>query len=112
MSSYKFKQGDIVHLQFDPQAGREMKGNHYALVLSNDTFNKSELALVAPITQGTHHRDGGFTTTLMGTGTETVGVVVSSASKILDLRARKAVFKEKCPDYILDEVHAKFEAIL
>lgn len=112
MSSYKFKQGDIIHLQFDPQAGREMKGKHYALVLSNDTFNKSELALVAPITQGTYHRDGGFTTTLMGTGTETAGVIVANASKILDLRARKASFKEKCPEYIVDEVHAKFEAIL
>lgn len=112
MSNYKFKQGDIIHLQFDPQAGREMKGKHYALVLSNDTFNKSELALVAPITQGTYHREGGFTTSLMGTGTETIGVVVANASKILDLRARKAAFKERCPEYILDEVHAKFEAIL
>lgn len=112
MSKYQFKQGDIIHLQFDPQAGREMKGKHYALVLSNDTFNKSELALVAPITQGAFHREGGFTSTLMGTGNETSGVVVTNASKILDLRARVAVFKEKCPDYVLDEVKAKFEAIL
>ena len=112
MSSYQFKQGDIVHLQFDPQAGREMKGKHYALVLSNDTFNKSELALIAPITQGTYHREGGFTVTLMGTGIDTAGVVVTNASKILDLRARKAVFKEKCPEFIVDEVQAKFEAIL
>jgi hypothetical protein len=56
----------MVHFKFVPQAGREMKGKHYALVLSNDTFNKSELALVAPITQGTYHREGGFTVTLMG----------------------------------------------
>ncbi len=112
MSSYKFKQGDIVHLQFDPQAGREMKGKHYALVLSNDSFNKSELALIAPITQGTYHREGGFTVTLMGTGIDTAGVVVTNASKILDLRAQKAVFIEKCPEYIVDEVQAKFEAIL
>ena len=89
-----------------------MAGRHYALVLSNDSFNKSELALVAPISQGTYHRDGGFTTTLMGTGTSTSGVIVANAAKILDLRARQASFKEKCPDYIVDEVHAKFEAIL
>ena len=62
------------------------------------------MALVAPITQGTYHREGGFTVTLMGTGIDTVGVVVTNASKILDLRARKAVFKEKCPEYIVDEV--------
>lgn len=87
----------MIHFKFVPQAEREMKGKHYALVLSNDTFNKSELALVAPITQGTYHREGGFTVTLMGTGIDTAGVVVTNASKILDLRARKAVFIEKCP---------------
>ena len=89
-----------------------MSGDHYALILSNDIFNRSELALVAPITQGIFHRDGGFTTTLMGAGTDTVGVVVVSAAKILDLRARKASFKERCPEFVLDEVLAKFEAIL
>lgn len=89
-----------------------MKGKHYALVLSNDAFNQSELALVAPITQGTYHREGGFTTTLMGAGTDTAGVIVANAAKILDLRARQAAFKERCPDVILDEVVAKFEAIL
>lgn len=112
MSNYCFEKGDIVHLQFDPQAGRKMKGKHYALVMSNNTFNRSELALVAPITQGNYHREGGFTTTLMGAGTDTTGVVVVNGAKILDLRARKAVFKEKCPACILDEVVAKFEAIL
>ena len=32
--------GDIVHLQFDPASGQELKGNHYALVLSPNAFNK------------------------------------------------------------------------
>lgn len=112
LSKYQFKQGDIVSLNFDPQAGREMAGQHYALVLSNNRFNQSELALVAPISQGTFHREGGFTTTLMGTGTTTSGVVVANAAKILDLSARKARFREACPVYIVEEVQAKFEAIL
>jgi mRNA interferase ChpB len=112
LSKYTFNKGDIVHLQFDPQAGREMKGKHYALVLSNSHFNQSELALVAPITQGNYHREGGFTNTLMGSGTHTSGLIVANAAKILDLRAREASFKETCPDYILDEVVAKFETIL
>lgn len=112
MPNYTFKQGDIIHMDFSPQSGREMKGEHDGLIISNDRFNKSEMALVAPITQGTYHRDGGFTTTLMGTGTSTQGVVVANACKILDLRARNAKFKEKCPLDIVDEVHAKFEAIL
>ena len=70
------------------------------------------MALVAPITQGTYHRKGDFTVTLMGTGIDTTGIVVTNASKILALCARKAVFKQKCNEYIVDEVQAKFEAIL
>ena len=112
MAKFRFKQGDIVSLEFDPQAGREMAGKHFALILSNDTFNKSEMALVAPITQGTYFRKDGFATTLMGTGTNTSGSVIANAAKILDLRARQAKFTEKCPDYIVEEVQAKFEAIL
>lgn len=77
-----FRRGDVVHLDFDPQSGREMKGNHYALVISNDLFNKSGMCMVCPITQGSYHRDGGFTTTLMGTGIDTQGVVVASEAKI------------------------------
>ena len=34
------EKGDIVHLQFDPASGHEMKGEHYALVLSPKYFNK------------------------------------------------------------------------
>jgi hypothetical protein len=48
----------------------------------------------------------------MGTGIDTVGVVVTNASQNLNLRTRKAVFIEKCPEHIVDEVQAKFEAIL
>ncbi|WP_371195054.1 type II toxin-antitoxin system PemK/MazF family toxin [Glaciecola sp. SC05] len=107
-----FKRGDIVHLNFDPQSGREMKGKHYALVISNDTFNRSGLAMVCPITQGIHHREGGFTTTLMGTGLDTLGVVVSSQVKTLDLHSRRASLKEHCDRYVVDEVLAKVMAIL
>ncbi len=112
MSNYIFKKGDIIKLDFDPIRETKIKGTYYALVLSNDIFNKSSLALVAPITQGSYHHDGGFTTSLMSAGTETEGVIVVNASKIIDLRVRKAKLKEKCPADILEEVNAKFEAIL
>jgi mRNA interferase MazF len=44
------KQGNIIWLDFDPQAGHEQKGRRPAVVMSNDTFNNfSKLAIVCPI---------------------------------------------------------------
>ncbi|WED20601.1 type II toxin-antitoxin system PemK/MazF family toxin [Vibrio sp. JC009] len=112
MSKYSFNQSSIVHLDFDPSSGREMKGEHFALVISNDTFNQSEMAMVCPITQGTYHREGGFTTTLMGTGTKTQGVIVSNQARILDMRERRARFIEYVDYDVLSEVLAKVQAII
>ena len=39
--------GDIIHLQFDPASGREMKGPHFCLVLSGKLFNQQGLAMVS-----------------------------------------------------------------
>ena len=35
-----FEQGDIVYLDFDPQAGHEQKDRRPALVISNNLFNR------------------------------------------------------------------------
>lgn len=112
MPRYNFHQASIVHLDFDPSTGREMKGEHYALVISNDDFNESEMAMVCPITQGSYHREGGFTTTLMGSGTKVNGVVVANQAQILDLKERKAKFIEYVDSEILEEVLAKVQAII
>ncbi len=51
------QQGDIIYLDFDPQAGHEQKGRRPALVVSNYTYNKiTRMALVCPIT----NTDRGF----------------------------------------------------
>ena len=45
-----FEQGDIVHLDFDPQAGHEQRGRRPALVVSNNLFNRvSSLTMVCPL---------------------------------------------------------------
>ena len=42
-----FEQGDIVYLDFDPQAGHEQRGRRPALVVSNNLFNRvSSLTMV------------------------------------------------------------------
>ena len=50
--AYRPDRGDIVHLQFDPASGQEMKGPHFALVVSAKAFNTRGLAMMCPISQG------------------------------------------------------------
>lgn len=108
------KRGDIIHLAFDPATGKEMLGKHYGLVISDKIFNGSGLAMICPISQGAadYARSVGTIVTLMGSGTETQGAVHCHQLKSLDWRVRKAEFKETTPDFIMEEVAGKLEAIL
>lgn len=109
-----FNPGDIVHLDFDPATGKEMKGPHFGLVLSKQAFNRHGLAVICPITQGRqeHARSEGLAVSLMGCGTETQGVVLCHFAKTLDWKSRGARFKEAVPRYILDEVLDRYLSIL
>lgn len=114
MTQYIPQQGDIIHLQFDPSAGREMKGNHYALVVSQTAFNQRGLAWVCPISQGSAeiHRTQGLIVSLSGCGTHTQGAVHCQHLKSLDWRIRRTQYKESVPNYLLDEVLARINAVL
>ncbi len=110
-----YARGDIIHLQFDPASGREMKGPHYALVVSQKVFNQAlGFAMVCPISQGAADtaRTEGFVVSLSGSGTDTQGAVHCHQLKSLDLRERRATFKEHAPDFITDEVLARILPIL
>jgi mRNA interferase MazF len=49
--AYIPKQGDIIYIEFNPQASHEQKGKRPALVVSNFTYNRfTKLAMVCPIT--------------------------------------------------------------
>lgn len=96
-----FEQGDIVYLDFDPQAGHEQRGRRPALVVSNDLFNRvSSLTMVCPIT----HTDRGhpFHVRLDGR-TKTDGVILCDQARMLDLNSRRASFEEKAPADIVAE---------
>jgi mRNA interferase ChpB len=70
--------GDILHIQFDPASGRELKGDHYCLVVSAKAFNQRfKLAMVCPVSSGLspNARDAGFLVSLMGTGSRLQGSV-------------------------------------
>jgi mRNA interferase MazF len=51
VTAYQPKQGDIIVIDFDPQAGHEQKGRRPCLVVSNNQFYmRTKLAMVCPIT--------------------------------------------------------------
>jgi mRNA interferase ChpB len=109
-----FNPGDIIHLNFDPAAGQEMQGPHFALVLSVRAFNLSGLVVACPITQGAQAgaRTAGFAVSLMACGTETQGIILCHQTKTLDWKARKATRKESVPDSVLHDVLDRYRSIL
>lgn len=109
-----FERGDIVRVCLNPTMGKEQQGDmRPCLVLSPKAFNQLGLTLVAPITQGGGQaRFSGFAVTLMGTGTETQGVVIASGVRTLDLAVRGARKVESAPKAVVAEVLAMVQAIL
>ena len=99
--------GDILHLEFDPSSGKELKGNHFCLVVSSKAFNQRfQLAFICPISGGAASlaREGGFLISLTGTGTRTDGAIHAHQLKSLDFNARKARFIERAPKDIVNQV--------
>jgi mRNA interferase MazF len=100
MVAYAPQQGDIVWLDFDPQAGHEQKGRRPALVVSGDRFNDfmGSLALVCPITNTNRTAK---THVPLGGNVMTTGVVMCEQIKSLDMVVRRAEFIEKAPSETL-----------
>jgi len=93
------RQGYIIWLDFDPQAGYEQKGRRPALVVSNDSFSiSSRYAIVCPIT--TTVKNLRFHVEL-DSRTQTIGVILCEQVKSIDIRARNYKFIEVIPKDIL-----------
>ncbi len=101
--------GDIVRLEFSPQAGHEQAGHCPALVLSPSAYNsKTGTMLCCPMT--TQIKGYPFEVIINAKGAG--GAVLSDQVKNLDWRARKATPKGKVTIEELDEVRAKIAALL
>ncbi len=102
--------GELVWLRFDPQAGAEQAGRRPALVVSPALYNgKVGLALFVPVTT----REKGYPFEVrLPDGMQTTGVILSDHLKSLDWRAREAVFIERVPERVLDEVMARLSTLL
>ena len=98
VKQYIPKQGDIVVLTFDPQAGHEQQGRRPALIVSNEVFNKNVgLAIACPITNT--NRD--FPFHLKVDSSNITGFVMCEQVKSIDYKARKVKFIEKASDELL-----------
>jgi mRNA interferase MazF len=110
MSPYTPQRGDVVWLNFTPQAGHEQSGRRPGLVLSPMRYNsKVGLMLACPITS----RAKGYPFEVkIPDGMKISGVVLSDQLRCLDWRERKAEFIVKVDSGTLDEVRGKIDAIL
>lgn len=102
--------GDLVWLDFTPQAGHEQRGPRPALVVSPRAYNdRVGLALVCPVTSTV--RGYPFEVALPAAGKVT-GVVLADQVKSLDWRARHAARIAAAPPAVVDEVLAKIHTLV
>lgn len=100
--------GDIVWLQFDPQAGHEQAGHRPTLVLSPASYNgKRGMMLCCPMTS----RIKGYVFEVVVPGASP-SAVLADQIKSVDWVARRATRKDVAPASVLAETRAKLKALL
>lgn len=93
--------GDIVWLDFDPQAGREQARRRPALVLTDQSYNRaSGLAVVCPLTS----KRKPYPFALPATVDEVEGAVLADHLKSMDWKIRNAAFHSKSEPALLHKV--------
>ena len=104
------RRGDLVWLDFTPQAGHEQTGRRPALILSPENYNrKTGLALACPIT---NQAKGYPFEVLLPAGLTVTGVVLSDHVRSIDWHARRAERAGKADEDILAEVAGKLAALI
>ena len=108
--AYVPDRGDVVWLDFSPQAGHEQAGRRPAFVVSPAVYNgKVGLALCCPITNQTK----GYPFEVpIPAGLPLTGVVLADQLKSLDWRARNAAFISRVPPAVSTAVLSKARTLL
>ena len=102
--------GDLIWLDFTPQAGREQAGRRPAVVLSPRTYNeRTSLAVVCPVTS---HAKGYPFEVPVPPGQSIKGVVLSDHLKSLDWHQRKAQKTGRITASLLAQVRDRIAALL
>jgi mRNA interferase ChpB len=105
------ERGDIIHCNFSPAAGTEMREPHYAVVLSRALFSKATgKAMVCPITS--KGRESNFEVALPagilpkkhGAFHSAESYILGDQARTIDYQIRRAVKIAVAPKDIVDEV--------
>ncbi len=107
--TYTPDRGDIVWLNFTPQAGHEQKGKRPTIILSPKEYNKKTgLAVCCPITSNIK----GYPFEVIVNGKKIDGAVLSDHLKNLDWKARNIKYIEKAHAEVLNEVVEKISVLI
>jgi mRNA interferase MazF len=102
--------GDIVWVDFDPQAGHEQGGRRPALIVSPRSYNrKVGLVLLCPIKT---QRKGYPFEVPLPKGLKAAGVVLADQIKSMDWHARQSEFWCRAPAVTVLEVIGKAQSLL
>ena len=102
---YVPERGDVVWLEFNPQAGHEQAGERPALVISPAAYNRRVgLALFCPLT--TQVKGYPFEVVLPHLS-EGTGAILADQIKSLDWRVRRARLLCRVPPEVVEETLAR-----
>jgi|SRR5437667_2138313 len=108
VTAYVPEAGDVVWLDFNPQAGREQARRRPALVLTDRSYNRaSGLVIVCPLTSKRKPYPFALPTVVEGVQ----GAVLVDHLKSVDWQARNVAFHSKADPELLKKVRA-YAAIL
>ena len=106
---YVPEKGDIVWLNFTPQAGHEQMGRRPAIVISPYDYNeKVGLGLFCPITS----KEKGYPFEVKVESKKIGGVVLSDQIKSLDWNKREIEFIVKSKKTEIDDVIEKIKTLI
>ena len=109
VARYVPRAGDLIWLDFDPQAGREQAKRRPALVVTDQSYNRaSGLVIVCPLTS----RRKPYPFALPVTVDKIEGAVLVDHLKSLDWAARKAAFHSKADPALLAKVRGYLGVLL
>jgi mRNA interferase MazF len=101
--------GDVVWLNFNPQAGHEQAGKRPAFVLSPASYNKKVgLGLFCPITSKVK---GYPFEVALPEGEQIVGAILADQVKSLDWHVRQIAFICTLPNAIILQVQTKISLL-
>ena len=104
------ERGDLVWIDFNPQAGHEQAGHRPAIVLSTSFYNRQGMMICCPITK--HQKGYPFEVRVKSQSGKIKGVVLADHIKCLDWQARNVEIVDKAQDETLYHVLGMLKALL